>query len=128
MLSKLRKASLHILAVPMLFILLGNICNQVAINSNHGSMPALHNSESVKAFYAVGYPVTTSEGMILTDHRHSLLTEKSRFYLLCDIIEYDSVVYSIGDMFLYLGEWLMHYSLAVWCYVVAARLLRKEEV
>lgn len=127
MLKFLRKSKLYILTIPILLAVLGTGLNQVAFNANHDAMPAIHNEVSVKEFYQPGFPVVEHDGTILTDARHSLLTSKSHLFLLCDIIDFDSEILSVGDVFLKASDALYPYIGYVWGVTLYASLRKRED-
>jgi hypothetical protein len=128
MLKFLRKSKLYLFAIPFLLWTLGAGMNQIAINANHDSMPVLYNAGNVRAFVHVdeGYPIE-SQGEMLTDGIHSVLTSESRFYILCDIIDFHNVKYSLGDGVLFASRWLESVIPYVWGLALYAEVRKKEE-
>lgn len=128
MLKFLRKAKLHIFAIPLLLWTLGAGLNQIAINANHDSMPVVFNAGNLDKFIDVenGYP-KQSEGEWLTDERHSVLVEHSRYKILCDWIDFKDVKYSIGDGLLFAGDELSKVIAYLWGLALYAELRKKED-
>jgi len=126
MLKFLRKTKLYVFALPLLLWTLGAGLNQIAINANHDSMPVLYNAGNVKDFIKEGYP-KESQGEILTDSTHSVLTPDSRFYVLCDVIDFGSVKYSVGDVFIFASQDLGEFIPYVWGLALYAALRKKED-
>lgn len=124
----LRKSKLYIFAIPLLFWTFGAGLNQIAINANHDAMPVVYNAGNIEKFIDIekGYP-KISEGELLTDERHSILTSHSRFKILCDWIDFGDVKYSIGDVFIYVGEDLGGVIPYIWGLALYAELRKKEE-
>lgn len=122
----LSRTKLYVFALPLLLWTLGAGLNQIAINANHDSMPVLYNAGNVKDFIADGYP-QESQGEILTDPIHSVLTPESHFYILCDIIDFQDVKYSIGDAILYSSKALGKVIPYVWGLTLYAAARRKED-
>lgn len=124
----LRKTKLYVFAIPFLLWALGAGMNQIAINANHDSMPVLHNAGSVGKFIHTdeGYPVQ-SQGVWMTDSRHSILTSETRYYILCDIIDFGNVKYSLGDGVLELSRWMDNVIPYIWGLALYAEVRKKEE-
>jgi hypothetical protein len=127
----LSRTKLYVFAIPLLLWAIGAGLNQVAINANHDTMPALHNLGNIEEFVHDGFPIIQNlpqgKAIVLTDERHSILTEDSHFYVLCDIIDFGDIVYSVGDVFIIVGEKLGAIIPYIWGLALYAQSRRKED-
>jgi hypothetical protein len=122
----LSRTKLYVFALPLLLCSLGAGLNQIAINTNHDTMPVLYNAGNVRQFIADGYPIE-SHGEILTDPRHSVLTPESHFYILCDILDFGDEKYSLGDVFISGSKDLAKGIPYVWGLALYAALCKKDD-
>lgn len=140
----LRKTSLYILAIPLLFTVLGTVSNQAVLWANHDQFPVKWNDYKV-AQYALGLEIEAAtaknpavalhaefdlaalraEGFI--DDTHVVMSSKTHLNFLADIWDFHSETDSIGDLSLDLGNWLMSFAPFVWAAAVISKLARREE-
>lgn len=143
MLKFLKKTALWILAVPVLFLFLGNVSNQAVLVANHDKFPVMwndykvaqyafqieevadnpENPESAQAQFDM--VALKEEGFL--DDTHCVMTSKTRLNFLADWIDFGDATYSPGDFLLMLGEEGMKYFPILWAAVVISRLNKKEE-
>ena len=121
LLNLMRKASLYILATPLLFIALGTASNQVVLYANNDTFPVMLNEAKLKSFQEKG-AVVLSDGTIMLDDTHCLMTSKTHLNLLADIIDFKTRVYSAGDGLLYLGEWCWTFCPFVWAFAIIRKV------
>jgi hypothetical protein len=129
MLKFLRKTKLYVFAFPILLWILGAGLNQIAINANYDSMPVLYNVGNVDQFidHKNGFPKESVGGTILTDERHSVLTPDSHVYLLCDIIDFGDVKYSVGDFLIKASRTLDGAIPYIWGLALYSEVRKRED-
>jgi hypothetical protein len=127
----LRRTSLYILAIPMLFILLATASNQLVLAVNHDTFPVRLNPVKLKEFTEGKNPLTgelidtktvLDDGTVMIDDTHCLMSDKTHLNLLADTIDFHSAIYSIGDEVLDLGEWLWAFAPFVWAFAAIRKL------
>jgi hypothetical protein len=95
---------------PFLLFWLGAVLNILAISANHGMMPV-----RIPASWPVlmndGNPI--SPGMIL-DEIHIAWYHGVHLWFLCDIFQRRGDVFSIGDVCLWVSEWITPYCIGGW--------------
>ena len=137
MFNFLRKTALYILALPLLFILLGAASNQLVLNANDDTFPV--RISAVKILKAeqgetrnfpdgsklVGDILILPDGKLMLDYTHCVMTDKTHLNLLADIIDIGNIE-SVGDLLLDLGFWSWGYAPLAWGVVVVTKL-RKED-
>jgi hypothetical protein len=134
----LRKTSLYILAVPILIFGLGCFSNQVVLWANHDKFPVMWNAYKIASEAASLEKATHSkdkdiarqaefdlyalenEGFI--DDTHCVMTSHTHLNALADVVDLRAATYSVGDGLLYLGEWLMGFSIPVFFFDVIRKL------
>ena len=139
-----RKTSLYILAVPVLFTLLGAASNQVVLIANHDTFPVMVNdkklaemTETKEKFpvmelklHKVFKPTPAQEknDAVMLDDTHCAMTSKTHLNALADIFDLKDAIYSIGDFMLMLGEWLGSFTFAIFVFDVVRKLRKHEAV
>ena len=139
-----RKTSLYILAVPVLFTLLGAASNQVVLIANHDTFPVMVNdkklaemTETKEKFpvmelklHKVFKPTPAQEknDAVMLDDIHCAMTSKTHLNALADIFDLKDAIYSIGDFMLMLGEWLGSFTFAIFVFDVVRKLRKHEAV
>ena len=139
-----RKTSLYILAVPVLFTLLGAASNQVVLIANHDTFPVMVNdkklaemTETKEKFpvmelklHKVFKPTPAQEknDAVMLDDVHCAMTSKTHLNALADIFDLKDAIYSIGDFMLMLGEWLGSFTFAIFVFDVVRKLRKHEAV
>lgn len=100
----MRKLYLWLPFLPFALFWFGALLNVLAVTVNHGAMPVL-----MPSVWDVVAP-----GSIL-DHRHTAWGPGVHLAILCDWIAWwDGSMASLGDMCLWLGEWLQIPVIAFW--------------
>jgi hypothetical protein len=143
----LRKTSLYILALPLLFTALGIASNQAVLAANHDKFPVQWNDYKVSA-YAVqldeeskatnekGEPTAAAKQAHFNlvaldngylDETHCLMTSETHLNFLADYLDFHTATYSPGDAFIELGEWLGVFSLPVWFFAVVQKLRKSGD-
>lgn len=117
----LRKTSLYILAIPALFFALGFACNQAVLMANHDTFPVMVNEYKVKS----GETLTLSDGTVLLDDTHSVMTHNTRLNFLADIIDTGGI-WSIGDGFLALSQWSWKFAPFLYMFSVTNKLRKRK--
>jgi hypothetical protein len=102
----LRKTSLYILAVPVLFTFLGAASNQAVIIANHDRFPVMVNDVKLEEMTApkaptvlnlfVPAPVLKMDGAVMLDDTHCNMTAETHLNALADIFDMKDAIYSIG--------------------------------
>ena len=116
MFNFLRKTSLYILAVPVLFTLLGAASNQVVLIANHDSFPVMLNDTKLREMlepeekptdiqFAKPMPAFKTGDTVMLDDVHCNMTSETHLNFLADVFDMHDAIYSIGDFMLMLGEW-----------------------
>jgi hypothetical protein len=138
-----RKTSLYIIAVPVLFTLLGAASNQVVLIANHDTFPVMVNdkklaemTETKEKFHdrelklhKVFKPTPAQENdAVMLDDVHCAMTSKTHLNALADIFDLKDAIYSIGDFMLMLGEWLGSFTFAIFVFDVVRKLRKHEAV
>lgn len=108
----LSRSYLYVIAAPLLVYALGMACNQAVEVVNGGLMPVVCNPS------VCGPDLTPGRIM---DGRHVIAGPDSRLMALADIWNMNNI-YSAGDGFLYLGEWMWTFCPYLWAYAVIRRL------
>lgn len=129
----LRKTSLYILAIPVLLVWLGAASNQAVLQANNDRFPVLINETKMREFNSekvefgpmsitVVKPANVdSDGVVMIDDIHCVMTSKTHLNFLADVFDLGNI-YSIGDFFLILGEWLMGFAAFVFLFDVVKKL------
>jgi len=133
----LRKTALWIVLAPMSIFGVGLASNQAVLMANHDKFPVMWNTYKVVQYrleiqkaLASDDPDTVEEAELrlaglqaegMLDDTHVLMTENTHLNALADVIDLRSATYSIGDLLLYLGEWLMGFAFPVWMFEVIRR-------
>jgi hypothetical protein len=115
MFNFLRKTSLYILAIPVLFTFLGAASNQVVLIANHDTFPVMLNdkkvasmtgpNESVEIKFNSPNPAFEQNDVVMLDDVHCIMSHKTHLNALADVFDLKDGIYSIGDFLLMLGEW-----------------------
>jgi hypothetical protein len=143
MLQFLKRTSLYLLAVPLLFTALGIASNQSVLWSNGQTFPVLINdkmlavmleADEVKAMqqnnpdtWAKTMPATVMQNTIYLDTVHVRMQKDSHFKALADIFYFKGDgIYSIGDFSLMLGDWLWAFAPFVFGFDVVRKLSQRE--
>jgi Family of unknown function (DUF5317) len=117
MFSFLRRTSLYILAIPVLFTVLGAASNQLVLIKNGDTFPVMVNDKklqtmtdpkekSVEIKFTKPNPAEQTDGTIYLDDTHVAMTSYTHLNFLADVFDLKDGIYSIGDFLLMLGEWM----------------------
>ena len=139
MFNFLRKTSLYILAVPVLFTLLGAASNQVVLIANHDTFPVMVNDKKLQEMtepeekptgiqFAKPMPAFAADDAVYLDDVHVAMTSHTHLNALADIFDMKDAIYSLGDFLLMLGEWLGSFTFAIFVFDVARKLRKHEAV
>ena len=109
-----------ILLLPVALIVLGAAMNQVAIIANHDAMPVLINSGKI----SVGDGTRVFDGREMLDPMHSVMNKNTHLKVLCDILDFQDGIYSIGDEFLLLGGWLWAFAPYTWGFLLCLKVYK----
>ena len=134
MFSFLRRTSLYILAIPVLFTCLGAASNQVVLIANHDTFPVMVNAKKLQEMTgpreqkAINFnkpqPAFETEDAVMLDEVHCAMTSKTHLNALADIFDMKDAIYSIGDFMLMLGDWLWAFAPFVFVFDVARKLAK----
>jgi len=116
---KLKFPFWQVLAIPMLFIALGNISNQAVLIANHGKFPVMVN-EAQQMKYEQQSQSLDLPGQFIGDDVHAIMGPNSHLKVLADIFNLDGIC-SIGDLFLWAGFWLWGYAPIVWVTLLVSK-------
>ena len=133
MFAFLRKTSLYILAIPVLFTFLGAASNQLVLIKNHDTFPVMVNDKklqemtspkekSVEIEFNKPMPAFEADDTVMLDDVHCLMTSHTHLNFLADVFDMHDAIYSIGDFMLMLGEWLGSFTLAIFVFDVVCKL------
>ena len=136
MFSFLRRTSLYILAIPVLFTFLGAASNQVVLIANHDTFPVLVNEKKVADMaarddkeekpstpsFTTPVPAEEMNDVVMFDDVHCLMTPKTHLNAFADIFDLKDAIYSIGDFSLILGGWLWAFAPGVFVFDVTRKL------
>ena len=134
MFNFLRKTSLYILAIPVLFTFLGNASNQLVLIENHDTFPVLLNDKKLSGmtdhrdgddsvFSPMPASVEQKDDTVYLDDVHVEMTSHTHLNALADIFDMKDAIYSIGDFSLMLGDWLWAFA----PFVFAFDVIRKSK-
>jgi hypothetical protein len=122
MLSFLRKTYLWLLAVPLLCTVLGATSNQIVLIANHDTFPVSVNLVRVQREQDI---ITLPDGTRMLDDVHCIASDKTHLNLMADIIDFGGNYLSIGDLLLYLGEWLWTFMPFVYVFAVTRKVMEE---
>ena len=115
MFSFLRRTSLYLLAIPVLFTFLGAASNQVVLIANHDTFPVMVNAKKLQEMTEpreqksrLRYkpiPALETGDTVMIDDVHCNMTSETHLNFLADVFDLHNAIYSIGDFMLMLGEW-----------------------
>lgn len=127
--SFLRKTFLYILAIPLLFIVLGAASNQAVMIANHNTFPVQINLVKMYEWTNKGQTVVVvppvpgvAPGAVMIDDTHCLMTDKTHLNFMADVFDFHNSIESIGDLSIDLGEWLWMPAPFVWAFAVMKKL------
>ena len=109
-----------IVLLPVALIVLGAAMNQVAIIANHDVMPVLINSG--KVMMAGG--VRPFDGREMLDPMHSVMNKDTHLKFLCDILDFQDGIYSLGDEVLFLGIWMWAFAPYLWGFLICLKVYK----
>ena len=134
MFSFLRRTSLYILAIPLLFTFLGAASNQLVLVANHDSFPVMLNDKKLRDMTepreqkAINFnkpiPAFETGDTVMLDDVHCNMTSETHLNALADIFDMKDAIYSIGDFSLMLGEWFWAFAPFVFVFDVTRKLAK----
>ena len=135
MFAFLKKTSLYILAIPVLFTFLGAASNQVVLIANHDSFPVMlndkklaemteHEKQSVEIKLNQPNPAFEQDGVVMIDEVHCVMTSHTHLNALADVFDLKDAIYSIGDFLLMMGEWFGVFAPFVYVFDVTRKLAK----
>lgn len=138
----------YLIAVPVLLVLSGVASNQAVLVANWGKFPVMMNERQVQLqakmqeqmdqadqkqanddpFSSFNTSVDTDKIVLdsqsqFLDDVHSIMGHNSRLKFMADIFNMGQFICSIGDLLLWLGEWLGSYSFIMWLGLILRRLM-----
>jgi hypothetical protein len=138
MFSFLRRTSLYLLAIPVLFTFLGAASNQVVLIANHDTFPVMVNAKKLQEMTepreqkAINFnkpiPAFETGDTVMLDDVHCNMTSETHLNFLADVFDMHDAIYSIGDFMLMLGEWLGSFTFAIFVFDVVRKLRKHEAV
>lgn len=124
MLKFLRKTYLYVLAIPLLFTILGAASNQLVLYANHDTFPVSVNL--VKAREMAPDAVQLEDGTVMLDDTHCLMTQKTHLNWMADVFDFHNDIESVGDLSLELGNWLWNFAPFIWGAAVTRKLSEQD--
>ena len=132
MFAFLRKTSLYILTIPVLFTFLGAASNQLVLIENHDTFPVMvndrklaamadHDKQSVETKFKPT-PAEKQDDTVYLDDVHVEMTSHTHLNFLADIFDMKDAIYSIGDFMLILGDWLWAFAPFLFAFDVIRKL------
>ena len=126
----LRNTYLWLLAIPLLFIILGTASNQAVLIANNDTFPVQVNPVKLYMWSNGGkdikivpkIPVIAPDGEIMMDSTHCVMTDNTNLNFLADVFDFHSQIVSIGDLSLELGEWMWSFAPFIWGFAVVRKL------
>lgn len=134
MFNFLRRTSLYILAIPVLFTFLGAASNQLVLIENGDTFPVLVNDKKLQEMtepqerptidihFVTPIPASATDDTVYLDDVHILMTSHTHLNALADIFDMKSAIYSIGDFSLMLGDWLWAFAPFLFAFDVIRKL------
>ena len=132
--SFLRRTSLYILAIPVLFTFLGAASNQAVLISNFDRFPVMVNAKKLQEMTepreqkAINFnkpiPAFETGDTVMLDDVHCNMTSETHLNFLADVFDMHDAIYSIGDFMLMLGEWFGTFAPFVFVFDVARKLAK----
>ena len=136
MFSFLRRTSLYILAIPVLFTFLGAASNQSVLIMNHDTFPVMVNAKTLQEMtepreqksinFNKPQPAFETDDAVMLDEVHCAMTPNTHLNFLADIFDMKDAIYSIGDFSLMLGEWFWAFAPFVFVFDVTRKLRRAQ--
>ena len=133
MFSFLRRTSLYLLAIPVLFTFLGAASNQVVLIANHDTFPVMVNAKKLQEMTepreqkAINFnkpiPAFETGDTVMLDDVHCVMTSDTHLNFLADVFDLGDI-YSIGDFLLMLGGWAFHFAPFLFVFDVARKLAK----
>ena len=122
----------YLLAIPVLLFGLGIMSNQAVLVANHGKFPVMMNAAWMDKYCSLKQAdpeeiadipaIACAKGGEMIDEVHSVMGPNSHLKVLADIFPLGRAIYSIGDGFIYLGDWLMSFAPIAWLALVLRKL------
>jgi hypothetical protein len=132
MFSFLRRTSLYLLAIPVLFTFLGAASNQIVLIANHDRFPVMVNDKKLagmtesKEDHSIHFvkpiPAFEADDAVMLDDTHCSMTPHTHLNFLADIFDMKDAIYSIGDFMLMFGEWLWAFAPALFVFDTVRKL------
>jgi hypothetical protein len=123
---------LWILLAPYAFILIGAASNQAVLIANNDLFPVRENiarqiddlsNPEVLAVNQFNQKVNPGSPLLLDLQAHCLMSSKTHLNWLADNFDSNGGgIYSIGDLIIIPGEWMLSFSAYVWLAVVLMKL------
>jgi hypothetical protein len=133
---------LWVIAIPVLSIFLGTASNQAVLIANWGKFPVMVNDREKAKLQARSQnddddqaihfslrdtSVTMKPGQIddqgqFIDDTHTVMGHNSRLKFLADYINLRIAIFSPGDGFILLGQWLMQFAPIAWLTLIIRKL------
>lgn len=112
-----KRLKLYIVAIPTLCIVFGAGLNQIVLIANHDKFPVMVNHDKT---VTEDSPEGLNPGDMM-DHDHVVMSDTDHFRFLSDIFDLGSI-YSVGDGFIELGEYLSSFAWFVWIYAICRKI------
>ena len=119
---------LWILLLPYATGFIGAASNQLVLLANHDTFPVMINDARL---YAYVHEDCDDDCQLLLSHgyldeEHVIMTPDMHLKFLADIFDNHGDIASIGDLFIWSGEWLARFSLYVWVALVSRKIWRSS--
>ncbi len=140
LLQFLRKTALWIVLAPLAVTYTGAGLNQLVLSANHDTFPVEVNTLKEKIFVAkatLAWKQQMEEAQEAgvdigplpagyIDDVHVVMTKHTHLNFLADVFDMHDAIYSVGDGFIYLGEWLFGFAPFIWIFESIRRLSAKQ--
>lgn len=140
----------YLIFVPVLLFLLGAMSNQAVLIANWGKFPVMLNEREIREmqqpvdrniwksilggndFSALDTVVVIPDTQLdeqsqFLDDVHSIMGHNSRLKWLADYLSIGNDIFSPGDLFLMLSEYLMSFSFPMWLGLILRKLIIYEQ-
>lgn len=125
----------YLIAIPLLMFSMGVASNQLVLVANHGKFPVMINEVTQEEMCTADVDIdpdsipsnACDKGGQFLDGTHSIMGPNSHLKILSDIFPLGGAVFSIGDAFIFLGEWLLSFTPAMWLALTIRKMFVKEE-
>lgn len=111
-----------LVAIPALLYMLGAASNQAVLIANGGRFPVQVTPAALK--YEIGEERTrTVDGIVYLDPVHTVMRPEDHLKMLADVIDLHVATFSIGDLFLIVGDFGFAKGIVAWLALILKKLM-----